>query len=263
VLATVPGSDAAQTREAANGQVESVVGLLALCFGEQILGNPVFADYYFSEPTGEQGHIRVPVKHLIEVSIDKNFISPVAEALVCLPNSPISASVGIALRWYVAGLSAESLVDRFIAFFIGLEALSSGYFATIEPKPVRKEYTQLERYFLRAQPAIDRRLRDILLSRIADFPLSMKFQAYWKSRFGSMTRESNKFSSLNRLRSELLHGSIRNVSPQQVDAVKTLLEKLLSKEFGLETLVDNRQTGPKLLEFVLSYITMPLRETQG
>jgi len=78
-----------------------------------------------------------------------------------------------------------------------------------------------------------------------------------------MTRESNEFPRLNRLRSELLHGSIRAISTEHVEAVKTLLEKLLSKEFGLEALIDNRQSGPKLLEFVLSYVTMPSRETPG
>jgi len=139
VLATLPGNDDEQTREAAKSQVESVVGLLALGFGEQIVGNPIFADYYFSDASGEQGHVVVPVKHLLELSVDKNIISPIGGALEWLRNSPICASVSMSLRWYAAGLSTESLVDKFIAFFIGLEALSSGYFATMEPKPVRKE----------------------------------------------------------------------------------------------------------------------------
>ena len=64
VLATIPENNGEQAKEAAKNYVESVVGLLTLCFGEQILGKPVFAEYYFSGATGEQGHIHVPVKHL-------------------------------------------------------------------------------------------------------------------------------------------------------------------------------------------------------
>ncbi|GAH82314.1 unnamed protein product, partial [marine sediment metagenome] len=171
----------------------------------------------------------------------------------------IGPSIGMALRWYAVGLNGDSPVDIYIAYFVGLEALASGYFASIDPKPVRKEYSQLEKYFAKTQPTINHRLRDIVLSHIADFPLSMKFEEYWKSRFGQETRESGEFSKLNRLRSELLHGSARSVTSQQLNSVKTLLEKSLAKEFGIDNIVTTRQSGPKLLEFVLSYVTMPPR----
>lgn len=261
VLVTIPGNNEEQTREAAKTQVESVIGLLGLCFGEQILGQPIFADYYFSSATGEQGDIPVPVKHLLELTINKNLAPFVDEALTGLRESPIGRSIGMALRWYAAGIGSESPVDAFISYFVGLEALSSGYFASIDPKPVRKEYTQLQKYFAKAQPTIDNRLRGIVLGPIADFPLTTKFEVYWKSRFGYKTRESSEFPKFNRLRSELLHGSVRTVTVQQVNAVRTLLEKSLAKEFGLEELMNRRQSGPTLLEFALTYVTMPSHET--
>lgn len=257
VLVTVPGNNEEQAKEAALTQVESIIGLLALCFGEQLLGKPIFAEYYFSDATGEQGHIHIPVKHLLKLSIHRDLASSVDGALVDLYKSPIGASIGMALRWYAAGLNNESPVDAFIAYFVGLEALSSGYFASIEPKPVQEERIQLEQYFDKARPTVDSRLRDIVLSRMADFPLTMKFERYWTSRFNYETRESRQFPRFNRLRSELLHGSARNVTSQQVNGVKTLLEKLLAKEFGLEALVSSRQSGPKLLELVLTYATVP------
>lgn len=261
VLVTVPGNNEEQAKEAAKTQVESVVGLLGLCFGEQILGQPIFADYYFSAATGEQGHIPVPVKHLLELTVDKNLTPFVDKALAGLHKSPIAMSIGMALRWYAAGLSSESPVDAFTAYFVGLEALSSGYFASIAPRPVRKEYVQLQKYFEKAKPTIDSRLRDIVLGRIADFPLTTKFAVYWKSQFGHETHESSDFPKYNRLRSELLHGSVRTVTLQQVNAVRTLLEKLLAKEFTLEDLMNRRHSGPTLLEFALTYVTMPSHET--
>ncbi|MBI4297347.1 MAG: hypothetical protein HY676_02310 [Chloroflexi bacterium] len=257
VLVTVSGNNEEQVKEAAKTQVESTVGLLALCFGEQILGKPIFADYYFSDAKGEQGQIHVPVKHLPELSVGMNFVPFVDEALVRLDESPIGASVGMALRWYVAGLNSESPIDAFIAYFVGLEALSVGYFVGIHPKPIRKEYAQLEKYFGRAQPTVDKRLKDIVLDRLADFPLSMKFERYWRGKFNYETRESKEFPGLNRLRNNLFHGSIRTITSQQVDTAKTLLEKLLAKECGIEKLVNRRQAGPKLLEFALTYATMP------
>ena len=182
------------------------------------------------------------------------------QALAGLHESTVSASIGMALRWYAAGLSSESPVDAFIAYFIGLEALCSGYFASIEPKPVRKEYDQLRQYFEKAHPTINTRLRDIVLDRIADFPLTMKFETYWESRFGHKTRESNQFPGFNRLRSRLFHGSERTVTLQQIDSVKTLLEKSLAKEFGIDDLVHTRHSGPTLLELALTYAAVPRKD---
>jgi hypothetical protein len=89
----------------------------------------------------------------------------------------------------------------------------------------------------------------------------MKFDKYWKSRFGHETRESREFYKLNRLRS-VLHGKARSVTSQQVNSVKTLLEKALAREFGLDNVVTTRQSGPKLLDFILFYAIVPLkRET--
>lgn len=87
----------------------------------------------------------------------------------------------------------------------------------------------------------------------------MKFEKYWKSRFSQETRESREFSKLYRLRNELLHGKARSVTSQQVDSVRTLLEKSLAKEFGLDNIVTTRQSGPKLLELVLAYVIVPPR----
>jgi len=260
VLATIPGNREEEAKERAKNHVESVIGLLALCFGEQILGRPIFDEYYFSSATGEEGHIHVPVKHLVKVSIEKDLASLIDEPLAKLYHSTIGPSIGMALRWYGAGLNSDSPVDTYIAYFVGLEALASGYFASTDPKPVREEYTQLEKYLAEAQPPINHRLRDVVLSRIADFPLSMKFEKYWKSRFGHETRESGEFPNLNRLRSELLHGRARSVTSQQVNSVKTLLEKSLAKEFGLDNVVTTRQSGPKLLDSILSYVTVPSKE---
>lgn len=261
VLVTVPGNNEEQAKEAAKSEVESVIGLLALCFGEQILGKPIFADFYFSSATGEQGHVPVPVKHLLEVSINRNVAALADEALTGLHKPAIGASINMALRWYTAGLGSVSPVDAFISYFVGLEALSSGYSASMDPKPVRKEYTQLQKYFEKAQPTIDSRLKAMVLGPIANLPLTTKFDVYWKSRFGHETRESREFPRFNRLRSRLLHGSVRTVILQQVNAVRTLLEKSLAKEFGLEELLNRRHSGPTLLEFALTYITVPSHET--
>jgi hypothetical protein len=47
LLVTVPGDFNDETKEAAKADVESAIGLLALCFGEQIIGEPISAEYYF------------------------------------------------------------------------------------------------------------------------------------------------------------------------------------------------------------------------
>ena len=234
VLATIPGNYEEQAKEEARNHAESVVGLLALCFGEQILGKTIFAEYYFSGATGEQGEIHVPVKHLVQVTIENKLASVIDDTLVDFQNSTIGASIGIALRWYATGLNSDAPIDAYISYFVGLEALASGYFASLDPKPVRREYDQLNNYLAGARPTINHELRDIVLSRMADFPLSLKFNGYWKRRFSHETLESREFSKLNRLRNELLHGRVRSVTSQQVDTAKTLLEKSLAREFVQE-----------------------------
>jgi hypothetical protein len=261
VLVTVPSDNEEQAQEEAKAQVESIVGLLALCFGEQILGEPVsagyYSDYYFSTAKGEGGHVTVPVKHLLELSIDKNSAPSVDEALAGLYESAIVASINMALRWYAVGLNSDSPVDAYIAYFVGLEALASGYFASLDPKPVREEYAQLERYFAETQPHINHKLKGIVLSLIADFPLSMKFKEYWKSRFHKETKESREFVRYNNVRSEILHGRARVVMRDQLSSVKKLLEKLLAKELALDKIIEERHKSPKVVEATLEYIMQP------
>ena len=257
LLVTVPGDYGDETKEVAKAEVESAIGLLALCFGEQIIGEPVSAEYYFGSATGEEGYTHVDVKHLVDISlgIDSAYLSE--KPLSMLHSSLIRASVSMALRWYAAGLQNESLVDAYISYFVGLEALTSGYFASIDPKPVRKEYVQLTDYFTKAKPPIDSRLRGIVMDRISDFPLSIKFLEYWKSRFYHDTIESRQFSSLNRLRSRLIHGSLMSVTLRDVNKVRSLLEKSLARELTIDEIIAARQSGPKLFDFALCYKTMP------
>lgn len=261
VLVTVPGDNEEQAQEESKAQVESIVGLLALCFDEQILGEPVSADYYpdyyNSNAKGEGGSITFPVKHLLEVSIDKNSALSFDEALAKLYKSPIIDSINMALRWYVVGLNNESPVDAYIAYFIGLEALASGYFVSISPKPVRDEYTQLKEYFAKAQPKISSELKSVALSSIAVFWLTMKFEEYWKSRFNMETIESRKFAEYNDIRGNILHGRTRVVTQDQLSSVKKLLEKLLAKELALDQIIEKRHKAPKIITSTLKYITQP------
>jgi hypothetical protein len=258
VLVTIPSDDEKQAQEEAKAQVESIVGLLALCFGEQILGEPVSTNYYpeyhNSTAKSEGGSIAFPVKHLLEVSIDKNSALSFDEALAGLYESPLVNSINMALRWYTVGLGNESPVDAYIAYFVGLEALASGYFASLVPKPVRKEYSQLKTYFEETQPHIDHRLKGIVLSLISDFTLSMKFKDYWKSRFNKETSESRKFVQYNNIRGDILHGRTRVVTQDQLSSVKKLLEKLLARELALDQIIEKRHKTPKIVTSTLKYI---------
>jgi len=261
VLVTVPNGDEKQAQEEAKAQVESIVGLLALCFGEQILGESISAnyypDYYNSTAKGENGTIAFPVKHLLKLSIDENSALPFDEALAGLYESPIVDSINMALRWYAVGLRNESPVDAYIAYFVGLEALASGYFASISPKPVREEYTQLKEYFVKAKPNISTELKSIALSSIAEFRLSMKFEKYWESRFNKETMESRKFAQYNNIRGDILHGRTRVVNRDQLSSVKKLLEKLLAKELALAQIIEKRHKAPKIVTSTLHYIAQP------
>jgi hypothetical protein len=257
ILVTIPTDDEKSGKELAKTQVESITGLLSLCFGEQILGEKIFEDHYFSKPSNEEGEVHIPVKQLTDQTISFKSATIADKSLIKLRDSPLYVSISLALRWYAKGSLYESPVDQFIAYFIGLDSLASGYFATIAPPPVRKEYAELQEYLNKAQPKLGQDLRDITLARLADFPLTVKFDSYWRSHFDKETMLGGKFSRLNRLRGELLHGKAQTVTPSDVGDTKAMLEKLIGRELGIEDLVNSRQDGPKLLDFALSYLVKP------
>ncbi len=73
---------------------------------------------------------------------------------------------------------------------------------------------------------------------MADYPLTLKFRGYWKSRFHKETKESREFGRYNRLRSEIIHGKARVVMRDQVNSVQKLLERLLAKDLGLDKIIE-------------------------
>lgn len=248
ILVTVPTTDKDQGKLAARIQVESIAGLLALSLGEHIIGETVFTDCFFSDATSEEAELLFPPQSLEILSVNQDFASHVEYAMSEFYESPIRSAVGLALRWYAKGLESESSDDKFIAFFVGLETLASGFFATLDPKPIRKEYAQFQEYLSSSQSQMPSSLQDVILGRLADFPLNMKFQTYWKDRFHKKTRLSQEFTNLNRIRSEILHGSARIVNVEQVNSAKKLLEKGLARELGLEDMIDYRRKRPRILE---------------
>jgi hypothetical protein len=257
ILATVPTDDESYGEETAKTQVESITGLLSLCFGEQILGQKVFEDYYFSKPSNEQGEVHVPVKQLPIQSVNFDSAIVVDKSLLKLEDSSLSVAISLALRWYAKGLMYESPVDQFIAYFIGLDALASGYFSTANPRPVREECIKFQKYLEKAQPKMSKELESIILERLKDFPLTQKFSYYWSSHFNGETQLGGKFSKLNRHRGELLHGKAQSVTLDEINDAKTMLEKLLSRELGIENLLKSRQEGPKILGAKIGYLVKP------
>lgn len=257
ILATIPMEDEKAGREIAKTQVESISGLLSLCYGEQILGEKVFEDYYFTKPSSEEGEVRIPVKQLPTQSVTLDSTTVADGALIKLRDSSINAAISLALRWYAKGSMYESPIDQFIAYFVGLDALTSGFFALIDPPSVREEYTKLQKYLEKAQPQMSHELKQVVLARLVDFSLTQKFERYWSRHFQKETLLGGKFSRLNRLRGEILHGKAQSLTPNDVDDAKTMLEKLLGQELGIENLIKARQGGPKLLEFSLRYVVTP------
>ncbi len=257
ILATVLADDERVGKELARTEVESIAGLLALCFGEQILGETVFEDYYFSSGYTEQGEVSMPFKRLGSQTVSVETASATERSLVHLRESNINTAIGLALRWYAKGFAYKSPVDQFIAYFIGLDALISGYFAALSPAPENERHEQLQKYLAKAKPQIDNSLREIILARISDFPLTQKFDLYWESHFKKETSLGSKFTKLNRLRGEIVHGKAKDVKDAEVDDAKTILEKLLGRELGLDSMIDSRQASPKVFGAVLTYVIRP------
>jgi hypothetical protein len=264
VLATVPTMNEEEGKERAKAQVEAIAGLLGLWGGEQVLGETVFEDYYFSSPTDpEQGEVPIGVSALEPFEIHQDKLGVAETALEELRSSPISGSVKLALRWFGKALTTSSPVDAFISHFVGLEALVDGYFDSIDPSPVREQTKLLREYFEAASPKIDQSLKWFVIERVADFPLSAKFDTYLQARSGRNEAESREFRGLNRLRGEILHGKLQTISLQQVRQVRRLLEECLAKELHLEFYVETRHRSPTVLQALLRYALVSKAAEQG
>ncbi len=196
----------------------------------------------------------IPIRHQPTKTVDLESASVIDDSLKKLDSSSYGNAIALALRWYAKAVAYEAPADQFIAYFIGVDAMTNGYFASLEAVPFRKEFNQLAKYFEKAQPPIDHRLRDITLERFKDFPLSVKFELYWEHHFNKETRLGSKFLHLNRLRGELLHGKARLVSQEQMSDVKRMLEMLLGRELELDTLMNQGHIRPKVLEAKLRYV---------
>lgn len=258
LLATVPTKSEEEGREQAKAQVEAIAGLLSLWGGEQVLGKTVFEDYYFSPPADpEQGEVPITVKALKPFSFNLETLGVADVALERLRSSPIGGSVVLALRWFAKALTSDTPVDAFISHFVGVEALVDGYFDSLEPPPARAQAQELRNYLETCSPKIDDRLKQFVLERVADFPLTAKFDTYIQARFGKDKAKSQEFRPLNRLRSELLHGKLQSVSPHQVGEMRRLLEDCLAKELRLESAVEVRHKTPAVLQALLRYALVP------
>jgi len=257
VLVTVPAKDEFEGKERARDLCYSTLGLLALSFGQQIVGDQVFEDYFFSGPEEEEGEISIPFNAPFS-AVAKVAGSMAAEtdiALANLSSTDLLPSVSLALRWYYKGLTSSFPTDAFISHFIGIETIANGHFAGIIPPPKREEYSALSEYFSKASPRIDNKLRDVVLERVADFPLAAKFQRYWKARFGNIGKsETSRFRSLNVLRNDVLHGRVTLVEHRYMSQARELLERMLARELSVGEATLRTHSEPRIHSAVLRYV---------
>lgn len=264
ILATVPTENEQEGREQAKAQVEAIVGLLGLWGGEQLLGKIVFEDFYFTTPEDpEQGEIHIPFNAPLPVTVTQDGLDVAQSSLDALRSSSIGGSIGLALRWYAKGLSSNSPVDEFISYFVGIEALANGYFDSLEPSPIREQAQELQEYFDSASPEVNGPLRSLALERLTDFPLSTKFDSYAESRFGVDADRSREFRRLNRIRGEILHGKLQDLTMNDLGQTRRLLENHLAAELHLESAVNERHDAPTVLQATLRYALIQTARPEG
>lgn len=264
ILATVPTENEQEGREQAKAQVEAIMGLLALWGGEQLLGKIVFEDFYFATPEDpEKGEIHIPFNGLLPLTVTQDGLDVTQSSLDAMRSSSIGGSIGLALRWYAKALNSNSPVDEFISYFIGIEALANGYFDSLEPSPIREQARELREYFDSASPQVKGPLRSFVLERLTDFPLSTKFDSYAESRFGADANRSKEFRRLNRIRGEILHGKLQDLTGNDLRQTQRLLENHLGAELHLESIVNGRHDAPTVLQATLRYALIQTARPEG
>lgn len=238
------------SEERAAIDASAVLGLVALCLGDLAAG-VILGRYSYDVPRRSEGEWRHRAHVVIEPQAFSSMLRPIElvdladldlvdHVLPSLfPNGGITTNLArarcVALRSYERGVRAPSFLDKFLAFFMGIETIvrscnpGSGPPSPLARLSVEPRFTAL---LEELQPEYEGigliRVFGEMLSRR---PIAEYFSSYATAR--DLADASAQFGTVRRLRDDLVHGRPVSIGPEQAAEAKRLLVRLLKAELGL------------------------------
>jgi hypothetical protein len=240
ILVEEKGKYGEEIEERLRGRADALEGILALILGEGVLG-PVVHEEFPRTRADDKSSV---FQESSSFYVPNVYTPPAAEvdsATAALISKSRDAADGnrleSGLRWYAKGARSDLRVDSFVSFFVGIESLTSTWFAS-KTWPKRTGAQEARALFDKL-PDVPSSLRQEVLSKLSEYPLAEQFSAYWASLTAHPSIPAlvkgfgSRFSALNRERNNILHGRVQDVDAALVERAALLLRTILALELGL------------------------------
>ena len=221
------------SREDAMERAESILGILALILGEQVMGETIFNESYEVTDEREIGLVNIPVRTGFPTLADEQDMIAVDLVLPgVLGTDRLHRARLLALRWYQRGLADIDRSDRFFSHFIGIETLVNTYAAQHGPVPEAEE--RRSRFWALLSPSddLDAEARASAVEALARPTLAERFRFYAASHRWDTT-VVDEFRSLARARNDAFHGDPSSIDESTAYEARKLLERMLKAELGI------------------------------
>jgi hypothetical protein len=242
-------------KERARAKVDAWVGLLALLLGDGFAGEVLSEEYVLADASGEQAVVTLPAQFSPPPSLPSAELEP--ELTKNSERLATDARVELALRWYTRGLYSPDPLDAFVCYFFGLESLATSWFARLQPRPRRDEWTAAHAYFASARPAPSKRLKDRILEQLGRFTLQEQFERYWSEVVAEDIGRT--FRDLNQARNDVAHGRRTQLTDEEMNACASLLRKALTKELDAKAAPDTTRRVHARFAAQLAMVRPPIK----
>ncbi len=239
-----------ETDEAAMINAVAILGLVTLCLGSEAIG-VILGRYSYDVPRAADGEWQHTASPVVEPQVTEAKIRPVEIAQagefdlidrtlpLLFPGHEVADGIArarrIALRSYERGMRAPSFLDKFLAFFMGVEVVVRSCETGDPPRGALAPLLKEDR-FLAALEELQPKYEGVdlvaLISRLfGQVPITEHFRHFTVRR--GLSDIQSQFLRIKNLRDGLVHGRGVFIGPEQSGEAQQLLLRLLRSELML------------------------------
>jgi hypothetical protein len=208
----------------------SLLGLLALALGQNVLRRIVFSEPWFTELEKQTGVGTVLGSEVPRQAGADEFdqLDPLFGELV--KNGQVERARLISLRWYQRGFRAREPLDMLLSFYIGVESLVAAVSKETAPLPVEQQRSEENQAILTQIATLGKAVVARVSQRIRGASIREQFEHYAKNR-GLGEAELTTFAKIKKLRDDAVHGDPVDISSETAREAERLLRTMLKSEF--------------------------------
>jgi hypothetical protein len=225
----------------AESSAHSTLGLIAALMGPHAVGPVRFSERHENVRATGGGTTVTTTVGRNPWFVGENIIDMVERALPALRgDGRMANALTLALRWYEHGNRGETVLDEFLSYFVGIEAIVTAHATEHGPLPEvekRQAYYEGVEQDLARVVGGDKGLLKRLRDKLVEPALADRFSFYVGNR-GWETKLIDQFAALAAKRNRVFHGSSVIVDAEDARRAKRLLARLARRELDLPETMD-------------------------